>query len=133
MKKTKLSSTGSLGDQELTLLRYIEANSPVSAGDVFAGFGAPSGLARSTVETVMERLRKKGYLARNLQGGTYRYEPTVASQELMSGLVEQFVQNTLAGSLVPFVTYFSRQNRLSESELAQLESLVAKLQTEDES
>lgn len=128
----KKDAKASLGDQELSLLRFIEANAPISAGEVYLKFGTTNGLARSTVETVMERLRKKGFLDRAMEQGAFRYRTTVASQELMSGLVEQFVQNTLAGSLVPFVTYFSRQNRLSESELAQLESLVAKLQSEDE-
>lgn len=128
----KKDAKASLGDQELSLLRFIEANAPISAGEVYSQFGTTNGLARSTVETVMERLRKKGFLDRAMEQGAFRYRTTVASQELMSGLVEQFVQNTLAGSLVPFVTYFSRQNRLSASELAQLESLVAKLQSEDE-
>jgi len=125
MKKT---SQASLGGQELSLLRHIATHAPVTAGEVYAGFGEPNGLARSTVETVMERLRKKGYLARKAEGGVFRYESTVAPQDLMSGLVEQFVENTLAGSLVPFVTYFSRQNRLSDEELLELERLVAKLQ-----
>jgi predicted transcriptional regulator len=131
MKETpSKKQSPTLGDQELTLLRHIEEHAPTSAGEVYAKFGEPNGLARSTVETVMERLRKKGYLSRKMQDGVFRYEPTVASQDLMSGLVEQFVQNTLAGSLVPFVTYFSRQNRLSDAEIAQLQELVAKLQEE---
>ena len=46
-------------------------------------------------------------------------------------LVQQFIERTLAGSLLPFVTYFSRQNRLSNSELAELERLVEKLQSPD--
>jgi len=121
-----------LGDQELALLRYVAANAPLTAGEVYARFGEPHGLARSTVETVMERLRKKGYLVRKSHAGVFRYETTVGSQELMSGLVEQFVQKTLDGSLVPFVTYFSKQNRLSDAEMAELERLVAKLQTKED-
>jgi predicted transcriptional regulator len=109
-------------------LRHIESKEPVSAGEVYSTFGETNGLARSTVETVMERLRRKGYLARKRQDGVFKYETTVASQDLMGRLVEQFVQNTLAGSLVPFVNYFSRQNRLSDEEITELERLVAKLQ-----
>lgn len=124
----KKASTPTLGDQELALLRYISAHAPLSAGEVFNQFGEPHGLARSTVETVMERLRKKNYLTRKSHDGVFRYEATVGSQELMSGLVEQFVQRTLDGSLVPFVTYFSKQNRLTEAEMAELERLVGKLQ-----
>src|SRR5262245_51336657 len=121
--------TPSLGDQELALLRYITEVAPVSVGEVTAGYGEPNGLARSTVDTVMERLRKKGYLTRRQQDGVFRYTPTVTPQELMNGLVKQFIEGTLNGSLLPFVAYFSQQNRLSAAELAELERLVAKLQS----
>lgn len=121
-----------LGAQELSLLRHIESHPASSAGEVFASFGEANGLARSTIETVMERLRKKGYLVRSLDKAVYRYQATVPSEELESGMVEQFIQTNLAGSLVPFVAYFSRQNRLSESELAELGRLVAKLEEKEE-
>lgn len=121
-------TTHTLGDQELLLLRYVSSSAPVTVGEIYAGFGEPSGLARSTIETVLERLRKKGYLTRRRLEGVYCYEPTAAPQEVLGGLVEQFVERTLAGSLVPFVTYFSKQNRLTDDELAELERLVAKLE-----
>jgi len=113
------------------MLRYISEHAPISAGEVSTGFGENNGLARSTVETVMERLRKKGFLTRALDKGVFRYQPTQAQQELMGGLVEKFVEKTLAGSLVPLVTYFSKQNKLSEAELSELERLVGKLQGEE--
>jgi predicted transcriptional regulator len=124
--------TPSLGEQELALLRYITESAPVTVGEVAAGFGEPGGLARSTVETVMERLRKKGYLTRSQQEGVFRYTPTVTPQELMNGLVKQFIERTLDGSLLPFVAYFSQQNRLSSTEMAELERLVEKLQSPGE-
>jgi predicted transcriptional regulator len=123
--------TPSLGDQELALLRYVTERSLVTAGEVAAGFGESNGLARSTVETMLERLRKKGYLTRCRQGGVFRYTTTVAPQELMTGLVRQFVEQTLAGSLLPLVNYFSQQNRLSAAELRELERMVEKLQSPD--
>jgi predicted transcriptional regulator len=127
-----INETRTLGEQELEMLRYIADNAPVSAGEVSTAFGQSNGLARSTVETVMERLRKKGFLARSREDNVFKYRPTQAQNELMSGLVEKFVEKTLAGSLVPLVTYFSKQNRLSETELEELQRLVAKLQDGEE-
>lgn len=127
-----MKGTKTLGDQELALLRYVSSQKPATAGEINAGFGEPNGLARSTIETVLERLRKKGFLKRSRADGVFRYEATTAPQELMGGLVEQFVEKTLAGSLVPFVTYFSKQNRLSDDELAELERLVRKLESAKE-
>jgi predicted transcriptional regulator len=118
----------SLGDQELEILRYVAEFGPNTMGEVVDGYGTPRDLSRSTVVTVMERLRKKGYLQRDTVEGVFRYRCSVDQDEIVGGLIHRFVEKTLAGSLLPFATYFSRSNRLSESEQAELELLIAKLE-----
>jgi predicted transcriptional regulator len=121
----------SLGEQETELLRFVAARGPVSVGEASDLFGEPNALARSTVKTVLERLHKKGYLARSRRedDGIYVYSSPVEERELLGGLVQRFVERTLAGSLDPFVTYFARNNRgLSEDEMRELQRLVHKLQ-----
>ena len=49
-----------IGDQELALLQYIDEHAPATVGEVASGYGEARGLARSTVLTMMERLRAKG-------------------------------------------------------------------------
>lgn len=120
----------SLGDQELDILRYVAEHGPRTVGEVAEGFGMPHGLSRSTVVTVMERLRKKGYLHREKVEGVFRYRCPVSQDEIVGGLIHRFVEKTLAGSLLPFAAYFSRSNQLSTEERAELERLIAKLQPE---
>jgi predicted transcriptional regulator len=122
----------SLGEQELAILRYVAEHGPVSGGEVSEGFGTPRGLTRSTTTTVMERLRRKGYLTRKPYGGVFRYASPVPQEEILGGLVRHFVEKTLAGSLAPFVTYFTQTNKLSPDELAELQRLVAKLEAQRE-
>jgi predicted transcriptional regulator len=117
-----------LGDQELALLRFVSEHGPLTAGEAANQYGEPNGLARSTIETVLTRLFKKGYLNRIQGGGVFRYVATMEPQEVMGGLVEQFVEKTLGGSLSPFVNYFVRQNQLSDAEVAELQQLVDKLE-----
>ncbi|HLK57795.1 MAG TPA: BlaI/MecI/CopY family transcriptional regulator [Chthonomonadaceae bacterium] len=121
----------SLGDQELDLLRYVTEHGPVTVGEVAEGFGVPLGLTRSTVVTVMERLRQKGYLARGKQEGIYHYSAPLPQEEILGGLIQQFVEKTLAGSLTPFVGYFSKANRLSPAEIVELQRMLEKLQSQD--
>src|ERR1700721_205836 len=116
----------SLGDQELELLRYIAEFGPSTVGEVADGYGSPHDLSRSTVVTVMERLRTKGYLSRDKAAGVFRYRCAVDQDEIVGGLIHRFVEKTLAGSLLPFAAYFSRSSRLSESERAELELLIGK-------
>jgi predicted transcriptional regulator len=119
-----------LGDLELEILRYVADHAPVTVGQVTEGFAAPRGLSRSTVNTSIERLFKKGYLTRAAasEGDVFRYAPAVPAEEVLGGLVEHFVENTLAGSLRPFVAYFAKKQPFSGAELAELRALVDALE-----
>jgi predicted transcriptional regulator len=122
-------SKPSIGDQELALLHYLAEHESASVGEVAAGFGESRGLARSTVLTMMERLRAKAYLRRRHVNGVYRYSTAAGPGEVMSNAVGQFVEKTLSGSLSPFVAWMSEKAEVSDSELAELEALVSQLQS----
>ncbi|MBD9536124.1 BlaI/MecI/CopY family transcriptional regulator [Stenotrophomonas sp. ATCM1_4] len=119
-----------IGDQELALLQYIGENEPTSVGEVATAFGEARGLARSTVLTMMERLRTKGYLQRAQQDGVYRYHTTAEQQDVVNSAVGSFVEKTLQGSISPFVAWMSEKAAVSDNELAELEALVSKLQSQ---
>ena len=120
----------SIGDQELALLQYIAEQGAASAGEVAAAFGESRGLARSTVLTMMERLRAKAYLQRRqVDGGVFRYSTTTQQDDVVRNAVGSFVEKTLQGSVSPFVAWMSQRTEVSDDELAELEGLVAKLQS----
>jgi predicted transcriptional regulator len=119
----------SIGDRELALLRHIEARGDSSVGEVADEFGRRHELARSTVLTMMERLRRKGHLTRRLVDGVYRYSPRGATNDVVLGAVRTFVDTTLGGSVSPFVTYLAERTDVSDAELTELEDLVKELQT----
>jgi predicted transcriptional regulator len=117
-----------LGDLELEVLRFVAENAPLSVGVAAQQFGVPRGLARTTILTIMERLRKKGYLARSKHERPARYSPRIPQNKVEQGLVREFVEKTLAGSLSPFVAYLAEAKDLSEAELTQLRQLVDELE-----
>jgi predicted transcriptional regulator len=117
----------SIGEQELALLRHIADRGSVTVGEAAEAFGASRNLARSTVLTMMERLRGKGHLGRRLVEGVYRYRARASSEELLKGAVQRFVERNLDGSVSPFLAYLSEAGRITDEELRDLEQLVAKL------
>jgi predicted transcriptional regulator len=120
-----------LGAQELELLRFVAEHAPLSVGEAAEQFGEPRGLARTTILTMMERLRKKGYLIRQKdQARAFQYRPRVPQAEVMRGVVREFVEKTLGGSLSPFVAYLSEARDLPEEELAELRRLVDTLESQ---
>lgn len=109
---------------ELEVMRFVSANAPITVRDAAERFGEERGLARTTILTVMERLRKKGYLKRETVDGVFLYSPAVAEEKLMRGIVEEFVEKTLGGSLAPFVAYLNDARGLTPKELAALKAMV---------
>lgn len=120
-------TAGSLGEQELALLRFIADHDGITVGEAADQYGAPRDLARSTILTMMERLRRKGFLVRRLGDGVYRYRARATSDDLLKGAVRRFVERNLGGSVSPFLAYLSETRDLSDTELRELEEIVARL------
>ncbi len=118
-----------IGEQEMALVRYIAEAREASVGEVSETYGSERGLARSTVLTMMERLRRKKFLSRHIVKGVYRYRACVSSRELLTNAVRRFVERSLDGSVAPFVAYLSESGNLSDAELAELQEVVSRLQS----
>lgn len=115
---------GTVGDRELDLLRWIEGEGDATVGEAAEGFGDAAGLARSTVLTMMERLRKKRLLERRAVDGIYRYRLAVSAGDVTRRAIADFVEGTLGGSLAPFVAYLAERERLTERQVKELEALL---------
>ena len=113
--------------QELSLLRWVAERGPVSVGEAAEAFGTPRGLARSTVLTMMERLRAKRRLTRRRVDGVYLYRSPQGADQVLRAAVSRFVEGTLGGSVSPFVRYLAEAEDLSEAEVAELQSIAARL------
>ena len=122
-------STKRPGDQEFALLTWLAERPATTVGEVADAYGTDRGLARSTVLTMMERLRKKGHLTRRRVQGVFRYSAGAGPDDVLKEAVGSFVSRTLGGSVSPFVAYLSDGGEITPAELAELEQLVARLQT----
>ncbi len=120
----------SLGEQEMDILKYIQAHSPISVREVAQHFEVEKSLARTTVLTVMERLRKKGFLSRSQMGGVYKYSSKIATETLLTSKISNFVEKTLGGSVEPLIHYFMSSSKLTDEEINQLKELASKLDEE---
>ena len=116
-----------LGDQELALLRFVTDHAPITVGEAAARYGQPLGLARTTILTVMERLRQKGYLTRTKGEGAFRYAPCQPKSELLRALVGDFTRRVLDGSLQPFMAYLAEDAQVTDDDLQALRALVQRL------
>jgi len=119
----------SLGEQELEVLQYISEHSPIAARDVVEHFAVERGLARTTILTVIERLRKKNYVTRRRRAGVYHYSPRVAQNDVLGNLVSNFMEKTLGGSLAPVMVYLTKKREMSDEEIDELQKMVDEMKS----
>lgn len=117
-----------LGQQEMDILNYIGDHGPLAVREVATFFEDERGLARTTILTVMERLRKKGLLTRRQIDGVFRYSVKIEKEYFLKHKVGEFIQRTLGGSVSPLIHYFIDRPNLSQEELDQLKALVSKME-----
>ena len=118
----------SLGELELEVLKVIWEIQPCTVQEVADVLGERRGSARTTVLTVMQRLRAKGYLTRRKREGVYRYSPTEERRTVIARLIARFVTDVLDGSALPFVAYLAESRGLTEEEAAALRGIVRDLE-----
>ncbi|MCY2962687.1 MAG: BlaI/MecI/CopY family transcriptional regulator [Planctomycetota bacterium] len=117
-----------LGQVQLEILRYVAEHHPIRVSDVAEYFAQTAGKARTTVLTVLEKLREKGYLSRRKLNGAFHYAPRLGQDQVLASVVQRFVDETLGGSVSPFIAFLADSPQLTDAELAKLKSLVSKLE-----
>jgi len=122
MTKTKKT----LGKSEAQILRYILEKESVSVGEAAKHFLECQGLARTTVLTVMERLRKKGFLTRKEKNGIYEYSSKLSKESWLKQQIRDFVDTALGGTVSPLI-HFLVESKISEDELTKLEDMIQDL------
>ena len=120
-----------LGQVEMELLQAVERLQPVSVRALAEHLAETTGQARTTVLTMLERLRTKGYLSRKKIKNVNHYSTRVAMKDILPQLVADFVQRTLGGAVSPVVAYLQNKETLSREEIQELKALVNELESTD--
>lgn len=92
-----------LGEQEHEILRVVWQLRECTVREVHARVGAPRGLAYTTVSTVLDRLHKKGFLARERSGKSLLYRPTKREGTVQKTRVRLFVERIFGDDPEPAV------------------------------
>ena len=98
----------------------IWQNEPVSSPELVRMAAQELNWKKSTAYTVLKRLCERGIFQN--QGGTVT--SLISKDEFYAAQSEQFVDETFHGSLPAFLAAFTTRKKLSEEEIAELQSLI---------
>ena len=121
-----------VGATELRLMRLIAEQGPMTVRQAADSFGRDHGVVITTVQQMMDRLRKKGLLEREQVDGVWTYRAVESKDGVMRGVVRDFVERTLGGSIEPFALYLASKPNISDEEVDQLRAIVERLSKERE-
>lgn len=120
-----------IGEAEMRLLSFLAERGATTVREAWEEYGQAQGYVRTTVQQMMERLRKKELLTRAPGPGGWRYAATSPKAGILKGAVDRFVRESLGGSLSPFVQYLSEARELSDDDMAALRELVRRMDDEE--
>jgi len=114
-----------LAPAELDVMKVLWTAGGLSGREVHERLAGQTGWAYSTTRTTIERMVKKGLVARRSFHGLHVYEPAISRAQGMARLVHEFASRVLGLSHVPVAALFRDSAALTAAELAELRALLA--------
>jgi len=119
----KINSEIRLGRLELQIMNVVWDRGKATVHDVKNALSRRKP-AYSTILTMMRKLEAKGYLKHEVDGRTYVYLPLISQQAVRHGVLGDLVERLFEGSTPLLLTSLVEQNRISESELREIQKLI---------
>jgi BlaI family penicillinase repressor len=76
--------------------------------------------AYNTVSTIIRILEKKGFVKYEAFGKSHQYYPTMGKEEYSRKYLNRFVDKYFSGSYEQLVSFFTKQEKMSVSDLEKL-------------
>ena len=85
-------------------------------------------IAYTTVMTMMGILEDKGFLTRTRVDRAYEYRPTQSRQQVLGGMVREFLDRVFDGAAAPLLVHLARDTRLSKRDREKLRRLAEEVE-----
>lgn len=119
--KTK---TRNLTEQELEIMKVIWERKAATVREVYEALRERKTVAYTTVMTMMNILESKGHLVKRPEGRAFVYEPSQARTQVVSGMVQDFVDRVFDGAAQPLVLSLIKERKLSRKDLEEISRLI---------
>lgn len=117
----------SISEAESVVMEVIWRKNPIITDDVVAALAHLGKWQEPTVKTLLNRLLKKGAISAQKEGRRYLYSPVLKRDQWLAAESKGFLDRLFDGRLVPLVSYFSQQRKLSKKEITELKRLIQEL------
>jgi len=83
----------------------------------------------STISSVVRILEKKKFVAFHAYGKTHQYYPLVKKEDYIKIELEKVIDGYFSGSFKNLVSFFTHENKLSQSDIKELQKIIKEAKT----
>ncbi|MHC4283599.1 MAG: BlaI/MecI/CopY family transcriptional regulator [Planctomycetota bacterium] len=115
-----------LTEAEWAIIQTIWENEPCAVPTIQEALEAQKNWHYSTVKTLMDRMVTKGLLTTERFRNLNLYRSAITRVQAQKGEIMRAVKRAFNGALTPMMQFMLDEHKLSQKQLAELESLIRK-------
>jgi len=116
--------SATLTEQELEIMKIVWQRERATVRDVYEELLERRKIAYTTVMTMMKILAHKKYLRKSQEDRAYVYQPTKPKNQVIKGMVREFVNRVFNGSAEPLLVHLIEDRRLSGKDLEEISRMI---------
>ncbi|MBC8193163.1 MAG: BlaI/MecI/CopY family transcriptional regulator [Candidatus Marinimicrobia bacterium] len=125
------TSLDALSQFEWLIMNHLWINDKASAREVMESMPEEAQRAYTTIQTYLERLVDKGYLAKEKIGMVNFYTTQVPREEVVDGATNSFIERVFQGSGSSLAAYLLKNKSLNPDDLQKIKDILEKGEDHD--
>jgi BlaI family penicillinase repressor len=115
-----------LSPSETEILRLVWQLGKATVQDVCDNLPTKRKIAYATVQTLLRRLEKKGYLKHRIRGKAHVFFAAVKSENVIKRSVTDFLDRLFGGDPIPLMQYLAEHGKIDADDIEKLKRLADK-------
>ena len=113
-----------LPQAEFDVMDVLWSKGEATVKEVLATLGKEKKLAYTTVATLLNRLRDRGYVEAEERKFAYVYKPIIPREQVVRRKLDDLVHRVLGGCLSPLAAYIAERKNLTPEQIKVLEDII---------
>ena len=117
-------SLPALSPAETEILRFVWQLEPATVQEICDSLPKDRSIAYATVQALLRRLEKKGYVQHEVQGKAHLFSAAVKREQVIKRTVGDFVERLFGGDPLPLMLHLADQSDLNADDIDELKKLI---------
>ncbi|MCB1022942.1 MAG: BlaI/MecI/CopY family transcriptional regulator [Acidobacteria bacterium] len=119
----KMRST--LANSELAIIELLWETGSLTARDIRERlYSEKSGAQHGTVQKLLQRLEKKGFIARDKSQFTHTFTAKISREEYAGSQLESLASKLTSGSIAPLITHLVETSKISGEDIEEIRAIL---------